>query len=118
MPSATLRGEAENAAVTLVPEGELVIDLAGRVERDGMGLWVFTSDNDADTPAGEGGLSGEITLVPCLMLQALERDLLESPARARLRISGRVLVFEGANYLLPTLYRLAPDVGGNLTSAQ
>ncbi|GAB4546508.1 MAG: hypothetical protein Tsb0013_05400 [Phycisphaerales bacterium] len=120
IPSATAPGDSVGGAgaTSIVPENSLVIDLSGRVERDGSGLWVFTSDNDADTPPEEGGLSGAITLVPCLMLQALERDLMESPGRARLRISGRVLVFEGSNFLLPTLYRLTPDVNGNLTSAQ
>ncbi|MEM1423679.1 MAG: hypothetical protein AAGH64_06720 [Planctomycetota bacterium] len=120
IPSATLGSEDPDPSASIVPEGELIVDLAGRVTRDGSGLWVFTSDSDADAPPGatEGGLAGEITLLPCLMLQALERDLRLVPGRARLHLSGRVLVFEGANYVLPTLYRLQPDVGGNLTSAQ
>ena len=121
IPNATTPGEADvtpDSRITL--EGTLVIDLAGRVGRNSSGLWVFTTDNDADNAEIEDDdtLAGEITLVPCLMLQALERELNLAPSRARLTLSGRVLVFEGDNYLLPTLFRLAPDTGGNLSSAQ
>lgn len=110
-------GTTERNAASIVPGGTMVIDVPGRAARDASGLWVFTTDSDADSTA-DGELVGEITLVPCLMLQAMERDLARSTTRTRLTLSGRVLVFEGANYLLPTLYRLAPDTGGNLTSAQ
>ena len=118
IPSAIVETDEPVVSASIVPEGELVIDMAGRVSRDGSGLWVFTSDNDADSAPEESALTGEVTLLPCLMLQALERDLQLVPARSRLHLSGRVLVFEGANYLLPTLYRIRPDVGGNLSSAQ
>ncbi len=117
IPNATTPGENATDATPIATEGTLVIDVSGRIERDTSGLWVFTSDNDADS-TGQETLEGAVTLVPCLMLQAMERDLSVSSARTRLSISGRVLVFEGANYLLPTLYRLTPDTGGNLTSAQ
>lgn len=118
IPNATITGDDEEIDATrLVPEGSLVLDVAGRVYRGGSGLWVFASDNDADT-RGDEELVGEVILVPSLMLEALERDIAIAGVRARLTLSGRVLVYEGRNYMLPTLYRLRRDTGGNLTTAQ
>ncbi len=109
----------EGFDANLLTEGTMLVDRAGRIERTGGGLWDFVSDNDADVADEDRAeLEGPITLTPCLTLEALERELTTSATRAKLTVTGRVFVFEGKNYMLLTMYRFAPDVGGNLTTAQ
>ncbi|MCC6581282.1 MAG: hypothetical protein IT440_12675 [Phycisphaeraceae bacterium] len=91
-------------------EGEFVVNRRGRLLRatDGVHLlFVF----DADTTAGE---DPPMILVPCQYLQSMEQFILERGDAIRFQVSGQILTYRGANYLLLTMMKLASD-RGNLT---
>jgi hypothetical protein len=101
----------------LVNEGTLITARTGRLERSAAGLWRFVSDNDVDAEANPE-TAAPMILLPCATLEAIENDFARRAADARISLSGRVLVFEGENYLLPIMYRLLPETEGNLIPAQ
>lgn len=76
-------------APKLLPEGTAVVDRAGSVTRDGA-WWVFTSADNADP----------IRLLPNLMLEAIVRMVETAETSLQFAVSGDLMLFEGANYLL------------------
>lgn len=98
---------------TLLPEGDLIMNRRGRLVRlagsDGRFAMVF--DNDPNSPA-----AGPLVILPCRVLETMEGLAMPRGDEATFRISGRVLVHEGRNYLLPTLAQL--ERPGDLTPLQ
>ncbi|MAY73386.1 MAG: hypothetical protein CMJ31_01430, partial [Phycisphaerae bacterium] len=102
--SANQRGPVE-ADPNLIAEGKLLTGRRGRIERLADGLWAFMPDNDEDEPVED---EDGIALLPSMMLTRIERIAeVEGDLRAVV-LSGRVTVYEGKNYILPTLMRLPP----------
>lgn len=94
------RGRQEDAAQRL-REGELLVLRKGRLRRDVSGAWMFVFDADAT------GLSDPpLTLMPCLLLERIERYARQAGPTAAILISGQVSVFEGRGYLLPSAFQL------------
>jgi len=88
-------------------EGEFVVSRKGRLVREGAGavsMFVFDADSadKADPP---------ISLVPCQMLQTMEDVAAERGDDVVFTVSGQVLTYRGANYLLPTMMKAAIDRG-------
>lgn len=101
----------------LTREGETLVLRQGRITRGANGWMEFKFDNDAD--AGAVGASDRaMALLPCLNVQSMERMARERGEGSPFLVSGRVFVYEGRNYLLPTMFQVVADVGGNLTPAQ
>lgn len=95
--AATGAGDASPTAP--LPEGTPIVGRAGRLERSAAGAWSFVSDNDPDTPGTERAM----IVLPCRLLEQMEARAGVGVERVRMRVSGRVVAFDGENYLLPTL---------------
>jgi hypothetical protein len=106
-PKRTSRG----AASSVSPEGTLVESRRGRIIRAAGGGLFFVPDSNttAATPS-----DAPMGLLPCKLLETIEaRGGGSLPAEGRgdqtqFRVSGRVVVYRGRNYLLPTLAQLLP----------
>lgn len=87
----------------LLPEGDIIMNRRGRLVRlagsDGRFAMVF--DNDANSPS-----PGPLVILPCRVLETMEGLAMPRGDEASFRVSGRVLVHEGRNYLLPSLAQL------------
>ena len=78
-------------------DGSYISARRGRMIRSIDGSWIFVSDNEA----GDGL---RLTLLPCRMLERLERIVFREGDSAAVTLSGRVHKFWGDQYILPTLF--------------
>ena len=101
-------GAARCEPATPLPEpGSRLVLRAGRLMRDPQaGSWRFVPEQTS----GKGDRSLEI--LPCLMLERLERMAREGESSPKILLSGTVIVFEGNAYLLPTNFRKAREGRG------
>jgi hypothetical protein len=89
---------SEDGATAITEDGALVINRRGHVHRDASGGWRFVFDADAhgqDDPA--------VMLMPCLMLERIERHANALGRNAPLLMSGHVYRYRGQRYMLPTM---------------
>ncbi|MCC6680546.1 MAG: hypothetical protein IT445_06545 [Phycisphaeraceae bacterium] len=91
-------------------EGEFVVDRRGRLVRPAEGkalLFVF----DADSAA-----AAELPMVvqPCRLRESMEDLVANRGDSVVFIVSGQVHTYRGANYLLPTMMKLAVDKGNLL----
>jgi len=101
------RAEAGESTKAPVANGERLTLRRGRLLRDPQaGSWRFVPEQFT----GRGDVSMEI--LPCLLLEQLERSARESDAPPVILISGSVLAFEGRSYLLPSSFRIAREGRG------
>lgn len=108
-----VQGQQAAEQANLLPEGDLITNRRGRLVRlagsDGRFALVF--DNDPNSPG-----TGPLVILPCRVLETMEGLAMPRGDEASFRVSGRVLVYEGRNYLLPTLAQL--ERAGELTPLQ
>ena len=108
-----VQGQQAAEQANLLPEGDLIMNRRGRLVRlsgsDGRFAMVF--DNDPNSPG-----TGPLVILPCRVLETMEGMAMPRGDEASFRVSGRVLVHEGRNYLLPTLAQL--ERPGDLTPLQ
>lgn len=97
----------------LVREGTMIVGRRGRLVRGPAGELVFAVDNGA---GAEGPAS--LRLLPCLNLQEMERLSRAHPVPLQFKVSGEVFVYDGQNFLLPTMYLIEIDREGNLVPGQ
>ncbi|MEC9374332.1 MAG: hypothetical protein VYC34_10835 [Planctomycetota bacterium] len=96
-------------------EGSIRTLRRGRVVPGPGRQWDFVTDNDAETSAD---LDPPMTLMPSLNLERIEDLALERGDSLAFRISGRVFVYEGRNYLMPTMFVVDFDRTGNVVLGQ
>ncbi len=97
-------------------EGSMLVLQRGHLRRNREGRWAFVIDNDADAEPTKGDIP--MTLQPSLLLEELEDLVRVHGEQLALRVSGRLFVYEGENYLLPTMFLVDYDPSGNLTPGQ
>ncbi|MHC5113588.1 MAG: hypothetical protein ACYTGP_04070 [Planctomycetota bacterium] len=85
----------------LVPEGTVLLSRRGTVRRSGGGAFTFIFDADA-----EGLADPPMTLLPCLLLERLERYSRQAGEDAKVLITGHVHTYRGRNFLRPSIYRI------------
>jgi len=90
---------ARSADNRLLPENTSVQLRRGRIGRDAGGAWQFIFDADAS-----GMADPPVTLMPCQLLERIEQYIRRAGRNAPVLISGRVFVYNGRNYLLPTVF--------------
>jgi hypothetical protein len=109
-PDANVVGTAPGAGARtqLKREGTFVITRRGRMVRatGGASPWMITFDADAS-----GMADPPMYLMPCQMLEDMEQIVQQQGDSVVFVISGQVFVYHGANYVLPTLMKLAPSHG-------
>ena len=92
-------------------EGEFIVNRRGRPIRSAQGahlLFVFESDtmNNPELP---------MILQACQLLEAMEDTIQRRGDTTVFILSGQINSYRGANYLLPTMMKIAVDKG-NLTN--
>lgn len=98
---------ASEADLKMFKSGERLVLRKGRLTRDPQaGSWRFSPEQ----VTGRGDRSLEI--LPCLLLERLERITREGDSSPSILLSGTVVVFEGNSYLLPTNFRRAREGRG------
>ncbi len=104
-PSRTV--DARSAGAPPVASGTRLALRRGRLSRDPqIGTWRFVPEQ----VTGEGDVSVE--LLPCLLLEQLERAARESDTPPVVLLSGTVYGFEGQSYLLASSFRRAREGRG------
>jgi len=92
---------------TLRREGEFIVNRRGHVKRSPDGahvLFVFAAD-DKDSP------EPPMILQACQLLETMENIVQERGSGVTFIVSGEVHTYRGANYLLPTMMKLAVNKG-------
>ncbi len=107
-PARTIGSAPNLPAGKLKREGSFVITRRGRMMRangqHAQWLFVFESDKDqlADPP---------MYLMPCRMLEDMENLAARHNQSIQFILSGQVFTYRRANYLLPTMMKIAPRRG-------
>ena len=104
LPISSDRPAAERGAVsTTMQEGTRLQNRRGAIVRDQRsGTWRFVFD-----AVGRSTLDPAMEILPCLLLDRLQRAAAISDLPTSVLISGEVTRFQGRNYLLPSLWRVA-----------
>lgn len=87
----------------------------GRIVRSVSGSPAFAINNDADAPTEP---ETPMPILPSRSLTMIERLLEEHGAESAFILSGRVFLYRGQNYLMPSMVQLQLDRSSGLTSAQ
>jgi hypothetical protein len=109
-------------------EGTAVQSRRGKISRDSAGAWMFIFDADAtgisaptneslseaegetgSATASPGGADPPMRLLPCLLLEKIEDYARRNPGTAPVLITGEVYLYQGRNYLLPTVFRIPQE---------
>ncbi|MHC4127768.1 MAG: hypothetical protein ACYTE6_03410 [Planctomycetota bacterium] len=85
----------------LVPPGTVILWRRGWLVRESAGAWSFVFEADAS-----GLVDPPMILLPCLLLEQMERHARRGDRDAALLISGRVERYHTRNYLLPMSYQV------------
>jgi len=85
----------------LVPPGTVILWRRGWLVRESAGAWSFVFEADAS-----GLVDPPMILLPCLLLEQMERHARRADRDDALLISGRVERYHTRNYLLPTSYQV------------
>jgi len=100
-PSPLAANLAAAPAENLLREGATLLSRRGKIRRTEAGAFIFVLDADA-----EGLGDPPLILLPCLLLERIERHVRRAGVEAPALLSGHVYTYRGCNYLLPTVYRV------------
>lgn len=94
-------GASDDAGIGLAPapDGTPIVRRRGRLVRSGDGAWMFVFDNDMDDRLAARSL----VVLPCLLLERIEREAQTRGDSAEMVLSGRVHTHRGVGYLMPTM---------------
>lgn len=96
-----------------LPEGSVISRRRGRLVRLAGGDTAFLMDADADSnPAADPPL----TLIPCLSRERMENHAANAGEGMVFEVSGRILTWQGRNFLVPTMFQAYPN--GTLSRRQ
>jgi len=101
-PGATPPDAPREGIEALTREGTLIVNRRGRLTRSAAtgGRIAMAFDNDPDSPG-----PGTMMILPCALLRSMEEVVATKGDDTAFQISGRVLVYDGQNYLLPVLFQ-------------
>jgi hypothetical protein len=100
-PSAT-SAKPTRVAASLIPEGTVLTARRGRLVRSGQDSELsFAADNG---PEDHG--QGPMALLACRVTERMEGAAAAYGDNIALKVSGRVTIYQGRNYLMPTMYQL------------
>ncbi len=89
-------------------EGQFIVTRRARMvaTNSGIAQWMVTFEGDKD-----GMQDPPMYLMPCQMLEDMERTVKQNGDSVVFIISGQIFVYKSNNYLLPTLSVVAPKRG-------
>ncbi len=111
--SAPARAGEGGPKASLIREGEIVSARRARMVRAAHNTWDLVFDNDPQTPES---VAVSMRLLPCRTLERMEGVSVRFGETLSLVVSGQVYVFEGENYLLPTVFRVDFTENGEIRS--
>jgi len=94
-------GPARAASQTAMQENTAIVNRRGKIVRDRSGGWVLVLDADASALADP-----PLRLLPCMLLENIEDYARRSGNNSPIIITGQVGLYNGQNFLLPTVYRI------------
>jgi hypothetical protein len=99
-------GRSATAGVTdsVMRENTAIVERRGKLKRDTGGGWLFVFDADAS-----GLADPPMKLLPCLLLERIEDYGRKQGNNSPAQLSGQVYLYDGRNYLLPTVFRIPRD---------
>jgi len=100
-PTGADLGRSASSESGLLREGTALLSRRGAIRRTSEGAFVFVFDADA-----AGLADPPLTLLPCLILERLERYMHRTGDPAIVLLSGNVHVYRNHNYLRPTVFRI------------
>jgi hypothetical protein len=80
--------------------GGTILARRGKLERTHSGGWLFVFDADA-----EGHADPPLVVMPCLLLEHMERYISTNGRHAPLLLSGPIHRYAGRRFVLPTVFR-------------
>lgn len=89
------------ADASTLREGMLLVDRRGHLTRTSDGTWTFIFAADA-----EGLSDPPVRVLPCLLLERMQKYARRHSNVAPILLSGRVFEYRDRHYVLPTLYRV------------
>ncbi len=92
--------------VKLRREGEFIVGRLGHLTHGTGTQFLFVFDADS-----QNAPEAPMILLPCETLQSMEDLVQERGDRVVFKLSGQILTYRGANYLLPTTMILERDKG-------
>lgn len=95
-------GSGDSADGKLVAPGTVLLWRRGWMVREPEGAWSFVFEADAD-----GESDPPMVLLPCLLLEEMEKHVQQHGSRPNMVVSGRVFRYHARNYLLPTAFQIA-----------
>lgn len=98
-----------SAGVGLIPDGTPITRRRGRLVRLTGGEWAIRFDNDLDLGASD--VDTPLTVMPCLLLERMEKLAFDRGDGLELLVSGRVYSYGERRYLLPTIYQRPLTLG-------
>lgn len=102
--------EAEGAATPGARvDGRMLMARRGRMVRSSGGGWVVALDNDTDAPPAPDDLPGRLRLLPCLLVEQMERMAESQGERWVFEVSGHLYRRGSEIYLLPRMFVSLPD---------
>lgn len=84
-------------------EGTFLIRRRGRLVRQGGGEWALVFDADA---AADAAADPPMVVAPCMNLERMEALAASQGEALGFEVSGRVLTYQGRNYLSPGLFQV------------
>lgn len=103
--SAAPAAPAGEARADPLPEGTMISRRRGRLVRQADGQTALLINTDADT---DPSADPPLTLAPCLVRERMEAQTARAGETLTFEVSGRVLVHEGRNYLVPSMFLAYP----------
>lgn len=105
------KGTNRRPARRLLREGTFVTDRQGWLRPVGAERWAMVWDAVRDPKTGATTVDPPMAVLPCLKLMEMRRIVEARPETVTFRVSGRVLVYKGRNYLLPTFFLTLSESG-------
>ena len=102
--SSGVQAPDESANGKLLPEETQIVNRRGKITRDSGGGWMFVFDADATALADP-----PMRLLPCLLVERIEDYARRTGNNSPALISGPVYLYQGQNYLLPTVFRIPAE---------
>lgn len=103
-PSSPSSADERESNRKLLPEETQIVNRRGKITRDSGGGWMFVFDADAS-----GLADPPMRLLPCLLLERIEDYARRTGNNSPALLSGPVYLYEGQNYLLPTVFRIPAE---------
>jgi hypothetical protein len=91
---------------SLLTEGLMIVRRRGRLLRTGASEWTFRFDKGT---GGSDKIDRPLLVIPSLNLQRMEAWTLRRGEEMTLELSGRVLAYQGKNYIIPIMFQVYPD---------